>query len=158
MKSLAFIFILFFLSPLAHADSTPPKDFSIEYEFVQGGPEKAATRESYSLKEGKLTLKTDYIPTEFGSDLSKRTQQNKTYDVAPEDLKNVWNIVLQNDFMNWPQSTAQRPEQAGNQSFTIKAEGKTITHSMWEIPNRDKFTEFSRQFLQWAKRKMTIQL
>lgn len=158
MKKSFLIFILFLFPALAAADSSKaPKDFTVEYEFVQGGPEKAATRETYSLKDGKLTLKTDYIPTQYGSDVSKRTQEVKTYNVSSDELKNVWNIVVENQFMTWPQSSPSRPDQAGNQSFTIKADGKTVTHTMWEAPNKDKFTEFSRQFLQWAKQKMTVQ-
>lgn len=156
-KVFLFFFLVLFFSTSWAADSKVPKDLSVEYEFIQGGPEKAATREYYSVKEGKLTLKTDYIPTQYGSDLSKRTQEVKSYNVPPEDLQNLWNIIVEQQFMTWPQANASRPDQAGNQSFTIKANGKTVTHTMWEAPNKDRFTEFSRQFLQWAKRKMTIE-
>ncbi|GEM_PF-3520138 len=152
-----FLFFIFSANAWPTDSSKVPKDLSLDYEFVQGGPEKAATRESYSLKEGKLILKTDYIPTQYGSDLSKRTQEVKSYNVSPEELKSLWEMIVQSQFLQWPQASPSRPSQSGNQTFTLRAEGKSVTHSMWEAPNRERFTDFSREFLQWAKRKMTIE-
>lgn len=150
------LFILF-LSFTATADPKPPKDFTVTYEFVQGGNPKAATIERYAIQGNTLTLETDYIPTQYGSDVSKRTKEAKSYPLSDDEMKAVWKIITTHNFMDWPNQSPQRPPMGGNQTMTIKADGKTSTHTMWEPANRDQFTEFMREFLQWAKRKMTVQ-
>jgi hypothetical protein len=157
--ALALSFFLFFFSAagLAKAD-TAPSDLSLEYEFVQGGPEKGATIETYKLSGNALTRVTDYIPTQFGSDASKRTKETKSYTFSKEKLDALWQIVQSSDFFNWPSASPQRPSQSGNQTMTVKGGGKSATHSMWEPPNKDRFVEFSTAFLNWARGVITINL
>jgi hypothetical protein len=155
--ALSFILLFFSASGLAKDDKAP-SDLSIEYEFVQGGPEKGATIETYKLSGNTLTRVTDYIPTQYGSDASKRTKENKNYTFSKEKLDALWQIVQTSDFFNWPSASSQRPSQSGNQTVTVKGGGKSATHSMWEPPNKDRFVEFSTAFLNWAKGVITIQL
>jgi hypothetical protein len=133
-----------------------PGDLSVEYDFVQGGPEQGATHEVYRLNGSTLTRTTDYIPTQYGSDTSKRTKETKSYSFSQEKLDSLWQTVQSSNFFNWPSATPQRPSQSGNQTLTVKGGGKSATHSMWEPPNKERFVEFSTAFLSWAKGVITI--
>lgn len=156
--ALSFLMLFFSVAGFAKDDNKTPGDLSIEYEFVQGGPAKGATTETYKLAGNTLTMVTDYIPTQYGSDPSKRTKENKSYTLSKEKLDALWQIIQRSDFMNWPTAAPQRPPQSGNQTMTVKMGGKTVTHSMWEPPNKDRFIEFSTDFLNWGRRVMTIEL
>jgi hypothetical protein len=138
-------------------DSKAPGDLSIYYEFSEGGPASGATQEKYTISNGSLTLENNYIPTEYGSDASKRKKEAKMYQLSADQQNALWTIVSTHGFMDWPASSPQRPAQSGNQTFTIKANGKTAIHSMWEPPIKEKFVDFSRDFLNWAKKVMTVQ-
>lgn len=146
-----------FAVSLCLAGDKVPGDLSVIYDFVQGGPEKGATHETYKVSGSTLVQETDYIPTEFGSNVSKRRKESKTYKVSKDQLSDLWGIISNNTFLDWPAVSPQRPPMSGNQTFTIKANGKTVTHSMWEQGNRDRFIEFSREFINWTKRVMTVE-
>lgn len=148
--------VLFFSSGVRADDSKAPGDLSLSYEFIQGGPSAGATQERYTISNGSLTLENDYIPTEFGSDASKRKKDAKMYQLSPEQLNALWTVISTHGFMDWPTSSTQRPPQSGNQTFTIRANGKSATHSMWEPTLKEKFVDFSRDFLNWAKKVMTV--
>lgn len=153
MKKLG-LFLIVLLMPLyGHAKDSDnvPKDFTIDYDFVQGGPASGATHEKYTLRGHTLTLATDYIPTQYGSDNSKRTSQSRTTELDSEKLTELWGIVQKSNFMQWSTSPAERPAAGGNQTFTITANGKKATHTMWDAGQKDQFIEFSTNFLQWAK-------
>ncbi|MBL7685548.1 MAG: hypothetical protein JNK65_05905 [Deltaproteobacteria bacterium] len=158
VKIFGLFLIMSFLPFVLQAGSKVPSDLKVKYEFIQGGPEKGATIETYLLEGNKLTLTTDYIPTQYGSDASKRVKENKTYTMSKEKMEELWQIIENSRFMTWTDAPSQRPPQGGNQSFTITANGKTATHTMWENPNKESFIDFSREFLKWAKQLMTIQL
>lgn len=143
------------LGPAAFAKA--PADLSVDYSFVQGGPVQAATLEKYTLQAKSLQLKTDYIPTEFGSDPLKRIQNTKIFKVSDEQLDALWQIIQKSQFMTWPATQAERPPQSGNQVFRIVAEGKNASHSMWDAGQKDQFIQFSRDFLNWAKQVMRAQ-
>src|SRR4030095_10240777 len=155
--SITFWVLIFFGASLAQAGDKAPGDLSVSYEFVQGGPARSATTEKYTIQGKQLTLVTDYIPTEYGSDVSKRTQDTKKFNLNDEKLAELWQVIQSQGFMTWPASEAQRPPQSGNQTVTITAQGKTATHSMWESAVKDRFTDFSREFLQWTRRMMTVE-
>ncbi len=158
MKKLFFIFFFFYLGWAQAAPSPQPAlSLSVRYEFTQGGPSASATGEITEVKNSTLTLMTDYIPTEFGSDVSKRIQSQKTYVVKEEKLKLLKDLILQSGFMNWTSEVPQKPAQSGDQVFEIEFEGKKVSHSMWEMGNQDKFREFSRLFNLWAKQRMTVE-
>lgn len=158
MKKLFFIFLFFYLGWVQAAPSSQPaQSLSVRYEFTQGGPSVSATREITEVKNSTLTLVTDYIPTEFGSDVSKRIQTQKTYVVKEEKMKLLKDLILQSGFMNWVNEILQKPAQSGDQVFEIELDGKKISHSMWEMGNQEKFREFSRLFNLWAKQRMTVE-
>jgi len=144
-------------SPAPAAFAKAPKDLSVDYVFVQGGPSKGATTEKYALQGRTLTLKTDYIPTQYGSDASKRIQDSKTFQVSDEQLQELWALIERHQFMSWPNTPAERPSESGNQTFTIQAGGKSATHGMWDAGRKDAFIQFSTDFLQWAKQVMRAQ-
>jgi hypothetical protein len=150
------LFLIFWTSVLS-AEDKAPKDLSLTYEFIQGGPAAAATIERYTVNGKSLTLDTDYIPTQYGSDTSKRVKETKNFTLTDEKLADLWTIIKAQNFLEWPSSSPQRPPQSGNQTVTVKADGKTATHSMWEPAVKDRFTDFSREFLQWARRMMTVE-
>jgi meiotically up-regulated gene 157 (Mug157) protein len=150
------LFLIAWASPLSAGDKAP-QDLSLTYEFVQGGPAAAATTERYTVNGKSLTLETDYIPTQYGSDASKRVKETKNFTLTDEKLADLWTVIKAQNFFDWPSSQAQRPPQSGNQTVTVKADGKTATHSMWEPAVKDRFTDFSREFLQWARRMMTVE-
>jgi hypothetical protein len=154
--ALAF-FVIFFSATGFAKDDKAPSDLSIEYEFVQGGPEKGATIETYKLSGNTLTRVTDYIPTQYGSDASKRTKETKSYTFSKEKLDALWQTIQTSDFLNWSSASPQRPPQSGNQTVTVKGGGKSATHSMWEPPNKERFIEFSTDFLNWARGVITIE-
>jgi len=149
--------IFFFHLGLAKAEKAPG-DLSVEYDFVQGGPEQGATHENYKLSGNTLTRTTDYIPTQYGSDASKRTKETKSYNFSQEKLDALWQTIQSSHFFDWPNTAPQRPPQSGNQTITVKGGGKSATHSMWEGPNKDQFVDFSTAFLTWAKGVITIEM
>jgi len=150
-------FLLFLLTSFAQAGDKAPADLAVSYEFLQGGPAKSATTEKFTVQGKQLTLMTDYIPTEYGGDVTKRIQDTKKFNLNDEKLAELWQVIQSQGFMDWPTSDVQRPSQSGNQTVTVTAQGKTATHSMWENLVKDRFTDFSREFLQWTRRMMTVE-
>jgi len=158
MKKIFFIslFLGFASSAWAAGFQSVPRDLSVRYEFVQGGPVNAATFEKYTVKENTLIHDIDYIPTQYGSDSSKRVKENKTYPLSPEQLQELWSIISQHQFLSWPLSNPDRPPLSGNQTFIIQANGKTLTHTMWDSGQKESFIEFSADFIAWAKKVIRL--
>ena len=158
MKKIFFISLfLIFVSSVGFASSQKtPQDLSVRYEFIQGGPVNAATFEKYIVKENTLTQDIDYIPTQYGSDSSKRVKESKTYPLSPEQLQELWAIISRHQFLSWPLSNPDRPPLSGNQTFIIQANGKTLTHTMWDSGQKEVFIEFSADFIAWAKKVIRL--
>jgi hypothetical protein len=148
------LLILLFGVAASAVDTKIPNELSLTYEFVEGGPSQSATHEKYTVSGNSMILETEYIPTQYGSDISKKTKDTKTYKLASDQMNALWQVITTSAFMDWPTSEAQRPAMSGNQTVMIKVNGKTASHSMWEPANESRFIDFSREFLNWAKKVM----
>lgn len=160
MKKKIFFIFCFFATfsfyALAKQNETP-KDFSVTYQFLSGGPAATSTSEKYTVQGYQIVYEREYIPTEVQQDKSKKRKETNSYPLTAEQLSELWNLFLSYRFLDWPAASAKVPALAGNQILTVKADGKIVTHSMWESENEDKFREFSNLFLKWVKKKMATE-
>lgn len=158
-KKIFFVFCFFTLfSFYASAkQNETPKDFSVTYHFLSGGPMTTSTSEKYTIQGYQIIYEREYIPTEVNQNQSKKRKETDSYPLTAEQLNELWNLFLSYRFLDWPPAQAKVPALAGNQILTVKSDGKTVSHSMWESENEEKFRDFTNLFLKWVKKKMATE-
>ncbi len=160
MKKKIFFVFCFVTTFSFYASAKPnetPKDFSVSYQFLSGGPNATSTSEKYTVQGYQIVYEREYIPTEVDQNKSKKRKETDSYPLTAEQLSELWNLFLSYRFLDWPSAPAKVPPLAGNQILTVKADGKSVSHSMWESENEEKFRDFSNLFLKWVKKKMATE-
>jgi len=122
-----------------------PKDFRFSFQSRAGTMDQA-TEEKITVQGKLVTL--DRSAKVVGESGDKKPFQ-KTYDVTPEQLDALYQIVQQSGVMTWPNSAEGGHQSEVQESIEVSADGKTVKHGRWEAGNQEKFRVLYEQFNTW---------